>query len=598
MEEQAERPTADPVAASGPAERGRRPGLARILRLLCLSLGAGIVLALVQNWLLGDLDAAGLLGAELLVIGLVLRLNHLGLTEPAARLLALSLPVVATALQLTGTVGLRDVSMLMYPGAMVVAGLLLERHTLTALAALTIACVAVVTFFESGRPGGLGSADAAHYLVDASIILAVTAVGVGLVAEHLRRAVEGLRRGEAALVRANVALAEQAERLRASESRYRELIDLAADAIVVGDVEGRIVQVNDQARSLSGYGEEDLVGRTIDVLFSPEELAREPLRLDLLQHGQTIVRERRVRRPDGSAVPVEMSSKRMPDGSYQAILRDVSERKRAEAERAALEARLHQSQKMAAIGRLAGGVAHDFNNLLTAITGSLTLALRDVPPPARAHRWLKEVDAAAWRAATLTRQLLSFGQRQAVAPKVVDLRDLVRDLQPMLAQLVGERIRLETVLAPEPCPVSVDRVQFERVVLNLAANGRDAMRGGEGALGVDVRRAPPAQIHAARPDAAASPHVAITVSDTGCGMDAQVQEHLFEPFFTTKASGEGTGLGLAIVHAAVEQNRGWIEVASSPGRGATFRIYLPLATDGDSGPDVPSEGKEAVGRPA
>jgi PAS domain S-box-containing protein len=533
--------------------------LGPVLRLLTLAVGTAVFAALVQYWLVGDPHAPRLLAGELLLVGLVLWLNRRGAAMWAGRILAVSLPLLATALILTARTGLGDPSVLIYPAAMIVAGLLLNRRSLVVLTVVVIACVAVVTFGEAGNPGGLRLADATNYFIDATLILAVTALGIGVVAGHLHRAVEGLQRGEAALVRANVALADQAERLRSSEARYRDLIDLAADAILVEDDVFRITHVNDRACQLTGRGREELLGWTIEVLFAPG--SREAGRQQSLAEGKTVVEERALLRKDGTILPVEMSSKRMPDGSRQAIIRDVSERKGAERERAALESRLHQSQKMAAIGRLAGGVAHDFNNLLTAITSSLTMALREVPETTRAHRWLKEVDAAAWRAAALTRQLLSFGQRQAVKPRVLDLREVVREIQPVLAQLVGDTIALDIHLPATPCPVSVDQVQVERAVLNLAANARDAMPGG-GTLSIVMVPDPP--------------RVTLSVSDTGTGLGPGVREHLFEPFFTTKSSEQGTGLGLAIVHAAVEQNKGFIDVASEPGRGATFRMSFPL----------------------
>jgi nitrogen-specific signal transduction histidine kinase len=250
----------------------------------------------------------------------------------------------------------------------------------------------------------------------------------------------------------------------------------------------------------------------------------------------------------------------------------VSERHRAERERAALEGRLRQSQKMEAVGRLAGGVAHDFNNLLTAITGSLALALRDVDPANRAHRWLKETDKAAWRAAALTHQLLAFSRQQVIAPRVVDLRAVVEGAGSMLSRMIGEDVALRIRVSDEPCMVEVDQGQLEQVLLNLAANARDAMPDG-GTLAIEVSRSKGTQAHTGR--ASRGPSVVMTVTDTGAGMNDDVQARIFEPFFTTKPAGSGTGLGLAMVYGAVEQNGGSIDVVSKPGRGSTFRIHLP-----------------------
>ncbi len=281
----------------------------------------------------------------------------------------------------------------------------------------------------------------------------------------------------------------------------------------------------------------------------------------------------------------------MPGGQYQTILRDVSERHRAEADRRALEARLRQSQKMEAVGRLAGGVAHDFNNLLTAITGSLTLALRDVGPEARAHRWLLETDKAAWRAAALTHQLLAFSRQQVIAPQVLDLRSVVAGSGSMLARMIGEDILVRTRLADEPCLVEVDQGQLEQVLLNLAANARDAMPdGGVFSIEVSLGVSTPESGGRLRP----GPAVVLAVSDTGQGMSEAVRARIFEPFFTTKSVGSGTGLGLAMVYGAVEQNGGAIEVVSAPGSGSSFRILLPEAR-GEKAALPPAQGEAPRG---
>ncbi|HEY8232756.1 MAG TPA: ATP-binding protein, partial [Vicinamibacteria bacterium] len=239
------------------------------------------------------------------------------------------------------------------------------------------------------------------------------------------------------------------------------------------------------------------------------------------------------------------------------------------------QAQLERARRLEAVGQLAGGVAHDFNNLLTAITGSLALALRDVGPESRAHRWLKETDKAAWRAASLTHQLLAFSRRQLIAPRVLDLRALVAGAGSMLSRMIGEDIALDTRLDDEPCLVEVDPGQLEQVLLNLAANARDAMPDG-GTLTIAVSRAKQAPASAGRP-APRGPVVLLTVSDTGHGMSDEIRARIFEPFFTTKSAGSGTGLGLAMAYGAVEQNGGFIEVVSTPGQGASFRIVLPMA---------------------
>ncbi len=247
-----------------------------------------------------------------------------------------------------------------------------------------------------------------------------------------------------------------------------------------------------------------------------------------------------------------------------------------------------QSQRMEAVGRLAGGVAHDFNNLLTVINGFSDMLAAALPPGGPEAEMVGEIRKAGERASGLTRQLLAFSRKQVLQPRLVDLNALVRDLEKMLRRLVREDVLLEVATQPAPLPVLVDPGQLEQVLMNLVVNARDAMpRGGRlsvqtgtadyGDLPLDSASAP-----------AAVPHAVLTVADTGCGMDEATQARIFEPFFTTKAQGQGTGLGLATVHGIVRQSRGLIAVDSAPGAGTTFQIYLPLARQPAPAADAPA----------
>ncbi len=239
-------------------------------------------------------------------------------------------------------------------------------------------------------------------------------------------------------------------------------------------------------------------------------------------------------------------------------------------DRRALEEQLRQAQKMEAVGRLAGGIAHDFNNLLTVIGGYLQMVLDVTPPTDPRYEKLKEILAASTRATALTRQLLAFGRRQMVQPKLVHVNHLVTNMEALLRRVMGEHIRLETGLGSDlPC-VKADPNQLEQVLINLAANARDAMpERGEFRIQTALVKAPDDSV------SGAGGSVRIQVSDTGCGMSQEVMEHVFEPFFTTKGVGKGTGLGLSSVYGIIQQNHGTIDVSSSPGRGTTFRILLP-----------------------
>ena len=266
------------------------------------------------------------------------------------------------------------------------------------------------------------------------------------------------------------------------------------------------------------------------------------------------------------------------------IMIDVTERRH-------LEDQLRQSQKLEAVGQLAGGVAHDFNNLLGVITGYSDLALREIDPEHRAHRRVEQIRKAAERAAALTRQLLAFSRKQVLQPRVLALNAVVADVEKMLRRLIGEHIQLVTVLSEDLGTVKADPGQIEQVLVNLAVNARDAMPGG-GKLVIETANTDLDEGYVrAHADARPGPHVVLSVSDTGHGMDARTLSRVFEPFFTTKGPDKGTGLGLSTVYGVVKQSGGHVTAYSEPGHGTTFKVYLPRVDE----PLEPRPGQAAVG---
>jgi PAS domain S-box-containing protein len=301
----------------------------------------------------------------------------------------------------------------------------------------------------------------------------------------------------------------------------------------------------------------------------------------LVAGGEAPPIECRVIRPDGSTRTIHARGRLQRDaaGGTQRVLgsaQDVTDR-------VELEEQLRQSQRLEAVGQLAGGIAHDFNNLLTVITSYAALLLEDLGPSHEKRNDIQEIARAAERAATLTQQLLAFGRRQLLQPRVLDVNHTVTELERMLRRLLTADIELVTVLDPGLRPVRADPGQLEQVLMNLVVNARDAMPSG-GTLTVETANVAIDGSYAGRHASAVrpGPYVRLAVSDTGHGMDDATQAHIFEPFFTTKESGKGTGLGLSTVYGIVTQSGGYVWCYSEPGRGTTFKIYLPHA-------DAPAE---------
>jgi C4-dicarboxylate-specific signal transduction histidine kinase len=275
-------------------------------------------------------------------------------------------------------------------------------------------------------------------------------------------------------------------------------------------------------------------------------------------------------------------------------VQDITDLKQAEAEREQLQEQLLQARKMESIGRLAGGVAHDFNNMLQAVIGNASLALAEAPPGSALREHIEEIGKSAGRSADVARQLLAFASRQTVSPRVLDLNDTVEGMLKMLRRLIGEEIELQWMPGPDLWPIRMDPSQIDQILANLAVNARDAI-GGVGQVAIETRNYACDEFCARDfPGCAGGEYVQLVVRDTGRGMDDETRAHIFEPFFTTKPRGKGTGLGLATVFGIVRQNRGFIEVDSKPGEGATFRILLPRTELPPGGIDAPAAAPQTV----
>ncbi|HXM78647.1 MAG TPA: ATP-binding protein, partial [Thermoanaerobaculia bacterium] len=279
---------------------------------------------------------------------------------------------------------------------------------------------------------------------------------------------------------------------------------------------------------------------------------------------------------EGRRVLLEVSARDLVEGGrpvgIQGIARDITERM-------SLEAQLRQSQKMEAIGTLAGGVAHDFNNLLTTILGYSDLVLDQIARDSPLREDVQEIRKSAERAASLTRQLLAFSRRQLIEPAIVDLNAIVGDMDKMLRRLIGEDLELSTVMRPDLGRARVDPGQIEQVIMNLVVNARDAMPAG-GRLTIETNNVDLDEEYAhTHIPTVPGPYVMLAVTDTGEGMDAETRSRIFEPFFTTKPTGKGTGLGLSTVYGIVKQSGGFIWVYSEPGHGTSFKIYFPRAEE-------------------
>ncbi len=401
------------------------------------------------------------------------------------------------------------------------------------------------------------------------------------------------------------------EALADSEQRYRLIVENIHEIIWTTDLNLHYSYVSPSCFPVTGYSQDEIKKIPLDQLLTPsslllaqntimEELNRELTGEPFDPHRSKTI-EQELYAKNGSTVWLEVTAifirndRGKPAGLLMAG-RDISERKKAEAEKHNLEDQLNQAQKMETIGRLAGGVAHDFNNMLSVILGYVDLAKLRL---AKQHPVLKdiaEIEKAAVRSRDITTQLLAFSRKQIIEPRIIDLNEMVTHTQKALTRLIGEDVELKVFFGRNLWSIKFDPSQIEQILINLAVNARDAMPNG-GKLTIETANTVIDPLYCeSHIDFIPGDYVQLTVSDNGTGMDKEILKHIFEPFFTTKEAGKGTGLGLATVYGIVRQNEGFINVYSEPGYGSTFSIYLPRTTEVNEVKEEPEEDYEFSGK--
>lgn len=430
--------------------------------------------------------------------------------------------------------------------------------------------------------------------------------------EVLERKIKALEKTVADARHVEDALKESKERLKASEEKYRALLNYAVDGMIVSDIEGVFLDVNRKTEELLGYTREELLGMKFTDIHPKEELEKVSAAFQAMVEGKTYsCNDTVVLRKDGTTAPVDITGNCIEYNGkriMQAIFRDITERKRAEdvlhryydelevrvqertmeltqayrslqhemEKRKKAEEQLRHTQKMKAIGTLAGGIAHDFNNILAGIIGFTEMVMDDTDPASREYRRLELVIKGAQRGRDLVKQILTFSRQVGHEQKPVALSDIVNEGLKLLRPLIPATTQIRSEISTGDDTILADPAQMHQVLMNLCMNSVQAMgkRGGTLEIGVardHFKKAGQVPVAGMKP----GDYVTLTVRDTGCGMKPETIERIFDPFFTTRAHAEGSGLGLSVVHGIVQSHEGFVTVESEPGKGSLFSLYLP-----------------------
>jgi PAS domain S-box-containing protein len=542
------------VAMAAPLGAATSAGVGVATLVLTSAVSAGSFWPALGLWWAGDYAGALVVGSVLIAWTIALR-SHAGRREAVG--LA---PLISAAILVAGVVFgelfsgslLRggDFPYLLFP--FVIAAALRFGAAGATLTTLAVAVLAVGFTAHGGGPFVMGTVERTDIALLLYIcILSITGLVVSAFAAQRRRAESALRE---------------------AHQNVRAVIESSPLSIYAVDTTNIVRSWNHAAESLFGWRADEVIGRPLPIV--PNDTPELRHSRERLLNGEAIRgMEVTTVKKDGTPVVLSLSAAPLHDAADRvtgviSIADDLTQLRQ-------LEVQYRQAQKMEAVGRLAGGIAHDFNNILTAILGTASLMAESMAADSAARPDLREIEKAARRAAGLTGQLLAFSRRQLLEPQIIDVNALVRDLEGMLRRLIGENIKVRTILAPDTGTVRADHGQVQQAILNLVVNARDAMPDG-GSLTIETANAE-FDSHYAKGHLSAEPgqYVLVAISDTGIGMNAETKAHLFEPFFTTRQPGKGTGLGLATVYGIVKQSGGYIWAYSELGQGATFKIYLP-----------------------